>query len=634
MFVHPDGYGFVSTDLPKDIFVPPKYMNGAIHGDVVMVDASARDGKLYEGKVLKIVQRTMRYITGTVTRQSGQLVCSPLDKHMNFDLSFEKGTKGLKPGDVVKCEITTDAGNKSRARLHQRIGDGGTPDIDQKIVIAKYELPAVFSRKTTEHASSIHHAIPQVERSKRRDLTDMPIVTIDGETARDFDDAVFVRRAGHGYTLYVSIADVGHYVSMDDPVDADAYTRGTSVYFPDKAIPMLPEVLSNDLCSLRPDEDRLTMTAEMRFDRAGGRIGYSIYPSIIKSSARLTYTIVSDMLKQGQQSATEHASPDLLSNLQTMRDLALILRERRMQSGSLDFDLPDIELNMDEYGDLQSVTRIERNVAHLMVEEFMLEANRCVAAHCTSNAHPFIYRVHEPPDKDKLYEFYLFMHNLGLKPPHFDSMDSASIQRILDRVKDSGLEKVVNYTLLRSMKQAKYSIENIGHYGLAFDLYTHFTSPIRRYPDLTVHRILKDLLAGSMSKGRAELWAARLRDIADHSSETERRAMDAERDLNKLLIARLLADRQDSPIAGYISGITGSGLFVEIEDFFIDGFLAFENMPGDYYYTDTARHIATGRRTHRTFKIGQKVSVEIASIERFTGDIKLTLARKTGRTGR
>lgn len=631
LFVHPDGYGFVSTDLSKDIFIPPKNLNGAMHGDIVMVDASTQDGKMYEGKVLKIVQRTMKYITGTVTREHGQFYCSPLDKHVTFDLPFEKGTQRLKIGDVVRCEMVPDTKNntKNRARLRERLGDRNTPDIDLKLIIAKHNLPFTFSQKTSAHASSIRHTISETERSQRHDLTGMPIVTIDGETARDFDDAVFVKKTDHGYTLYVSIADVSHYVKMDDPVDLEAYTRGTSVYFPDRAIPMLPEVLSNDLCSLKPGEERLTLTAEIRFDKNGKRLNYSVYPSIIKSSARLTYTIVSTMLGHKDTSAPKGTTThNLLANLQVMNELALMLREHRMKNGSLDFDLPDFELTVDQYGDLASVTRIERNIAHLIIEEFMLEANKVVAAYCTSSSHPFIYRIHEPPDRDKLYEFYLFMHNLGLKLPSFDSMDSLSIQSILNKVKDSNLEKVINYTLLRSMKQAKYSVENIGHYGLAFDLYTHFTSPIRRYPDLTVHRILKDLFGKNMSKPRVQMWSSKLEDIAKHSSDTERRAMDAERDLKKILIAKLLMERQDRPVYGYISGITGSGMFVEIEDFFIDGFLAFEDISGDYFYSDTNRHIATGKRTHRTFKIGQKINVQILNIERFTGDIKLGFVQK------
>ncbi len=631
LFVHPDGYGFVSTDLSKDIFIPPKNLNGAMHGDIVMVDASTQDGKMYEGRVLKIVQRTMKYITGTVTREHGQFCCSPLDKHVTFDLSFEKGTQGLKIGDVVRCEMVPDTKHnaKNRARLHERLGDRNTPDIDLKLIIAKHNLPFTFSQKASAHASSIRHTISETERSQRHDLTGLPIVTIDGETARDFDDAVFVKKTDHGYTLYVSIADVSHYVKMDDPVDLEAYTRGTSVYFPDRAVPMLPEVLSNDLCSLKPGEERLTLTAEIRFDKNGKRLNYNVYPSIIKSSARLTYTIVSTMLGHKDTSAPKgNTTHNLLANLQVMNELALMLREHRMKNGSLDFDLPDFELTVDQYGDLASVTRIERNIAHLIIEEFMLEANKVVAAYCTSSSHPFIYRIHEPPDRDKLYEFYLFIHNLGLKLPSFDSMDSLSIQSILNKVKDSNLEKVINYTLLRSMKQAKYAVENIGHYGLAFDLYTHFTSPIRRYPDLTVHRILKDIFGKNMSKPRVQMWSSKLEDIAKHSSDTERRAMDAERDLKKILIAKLLMERQDRTVYGYISGITGSGMFVEIEDFFVDGFLAFEDISGDYFYSDTNRHVATGKRTHRTFKIGQKINVQILNIERFTGDIKLGLVQK------
>ncbi len=626
LFVHPDGYGFVSTDMPKDIFIPPKHLNGAIHGDTVSVIVKKGEGRLYEGKVLGVLQRPMKYITGTVVKEHGQLFCSPLDKHITFDLPFDKGTRGIRENEVVRCEMINDARGTIKARLSERIGNENTPDIDVKLVIARHNLPHVFSRNASSHASSLQYGLSASERAKRRDLSGMPIVTIDGDNAKDFDDAVFVKKTGPDYTLYVSIADVSHYVKTEDPVDSEAYERGTSVYFPDRVIPMLPEELSNDLCSLKPDRERLTLTAEIRFDKNGNRTGYSTYPSIIRSSARLTYTSVKDMLEHGHPSL--HAKHDLYGNLQVMRELASMLRQHRMEKGSLDFDLPDIELMLDKYGTPESVVKRERNIAHIIIEEFMLEANRVVATRCTSKSYPFIYRIHEPPDRDKLYEFYLFTHNLGLKIPPFDSMDSTSLQHLLDEVKDSGFEKVINYTLLRSMKQAKYSSQNIGHYGLAFDLYTHFTSPIRRYPDLTVHRILKDVMSGAMSGNRAQMWASKLDDIAKHSSETERRSMDAERDLNKILISKMLMEKQDSPVYGYVSGITGSGMFVEIEDFFIDGFLLFEDIPNDYFYADTTRHIAIGKRTGRTFKIGQRINVRITDIERFTGDIKLELVLK------
>ncbi len=626
LFVHPDGYGFVSTDMPKDVFIPPKYLNGAIHNDTVMISVSSRDGKLYEGKVLKIVQRNMKYIVGTVEREHGQLFCSPLDKHITFVLPFEKGTRGLNDGEVVQCELINDEKGNRKARLFQRLGADNTPEIALKLVIAKHNLRSLFSRNASLHAASLKYSLSNAERSARHDLTNMPIVTIDGDDAKDFDDAVFVKKTANGYILYVSIADVSHYVKMDDPVDIDAFERGTSVYFPGKVLPMLPEELSNDLCSLKPHEDRLTLTSEIAYDKSGKRLSYRIYPSIIRSSARLTYTLVRDILEQRNKST--FIKGDLSDNLQVMWDLASMLREHRLKNGSLDLDLPDIELTLDKYGVPESITRKERNIAHMLIEEFMLEANRVVATYGTSDAHPFIYRIHEQPDHDKLYEFYLFVHNLGLKMPAFEKFDSISLQQVLDKVKDTKLEKVINYTLLRSMKQAKYAVENTGHYGLAFDLYTHFTSPIRRYPDLTVHRMLRDLFTHTMSKKRSHMWTVKLEEIAKHSSETERNSMDAERDLYKILTAKMLMEKQNIPLQGYISGITGSGLFVEIEDFFIDGFLAFEDIPHDYFYSDTARHIAIGKKTGRTFKIGQKVPIQITNIERFTGKIKLETVKK------
>ncbi|MGB9734876.1 MAG: ribonuclease R [bacterium] len=619
--VHPDGYGFVSTDLEKDVFIPRKYMNGAIHNDTVLISVKTHDGKSYEGKVLKIIQRNMKYIVGVVEREHNRWLCHPLDKHLNAILPFEKGTKGLNPGDVVQCEIIDDHKGNLSVKLFKKIGNKDTPDIELNIVIAKHNLPSKFSRLARTHAKNLRYEVSNSERIRRRDLTALPIVTIDNDDAKDFDDAVFVNKTDNGYTLFVSIADVSHYVKMDDPIDVDAFERGTSVYFPNKVLPMLPEELSNELCSLKPNEERLTISAEIQYDKNGNRSGYTIYPSIIRSSARLTYTYVKELLET--RIHTSLKEKELLSNLQIMQELAMKLRSHRMDNGSLDLDLPDIELTLNQFGVPESISRKERNIAHIIIEEFMLEANRVVATFCTSPLHPFIYRIHEPPDNDKLFEFYLFVHNLGLKPPQFDELDTRALQRILDKVKDTKLERVINYALLRSMKQARYAVENTGHYGLAFDLYTHFTSPIRRYPDLTVHRIIKDKLTHTMNKQRSLMWASRLEGIAKHSSETERRAMDAERELYKMLTCKMLIDKQNIPLNGYISGITSSGLFIEIEDFFIDGFLAFEDIPGDYFYADNERHIAVGKRTKRTFKIGQQLRVQIVHINRFNGDIRL-----------
>jgi len=626
LFVHPDGYGFVSTDLPKDVFIPHKYLNGAIHNDTVMISVSTHDGKLYEGRVLKIVQRNMKYIVGVVEKEHGRLFCAPLDKHITFILPFERGTRSLNSGDVVQCEIVEDEKKVLYARLVKKFGNQDTPNIELTIVIAKYNLPSVFSDNAVTHANSLKYRVGDTEHIKRKDLTDLPIVTIDNDDAKDFDDAVFVKKTANGYTLYVSIADVSYYVKMDDPIDIDAFERGTSVYFPDRVLPMLPEALSNELCSLKPNEDRLTITAEIHYDKNGNRLNYTIYPSIIKSAARLTYTYVKELLENNEKIGSPENS--LSFNLQVMQELALMLRNSRMENGSLDLDLPDIELTVDRSGIPESISKKKRNIAHIIVEEFMLEANRVVATFGTSPSHPFIYRIHEQPDSDKLYEFYLFVYNLGLKPPQFDSLDTKALQQILNRVKDTKLERVINYALLRSMKQARYAVENVGHYGLSFDLYTHFTSPIRRYPDLTVHRILKDIITKAMSKKRSQLWASKLEAIASHSSETERRAMDAERELYKLLTAKMLLEKQNVPLKGYISGITSSGMFVEIEDFFIDGFLAFEDIPHDYFFSDTVRHMAIGKRTRRTFKIGQMLDVQIVHIDRFTGDIKLEMIEK------
>lgn len=623
LFIHPDGYGFVSTDLPKDVFIPRKYLNGAMHNDTVMISIHTNDSKSYEGKVLKIVQRNIKYVVGVVEKVHGKLFCYPLDKHLTFVLPLERGSEEVNTGDVVQCEIIDYGKRTLTASLYKKIGNEHTPDIEQNIVIAKHSLSTQISKLAQKHVKSIRYILSDSERMRRKDLSSLPIVTIDNDDAKDFDDAVFVNKTSDGYTLYVCIADVSHYVKMDDPIDIDAFEKGTSVYFPNKVLPMLPEELSNDLCSLKPNEERLTVSVEIQYDNDGNGLMFTVYPSIIKSAARITYTQVKNLLETKVKASLKEK--ELLRNLQVMQKLALKLRRHRMENGGLDLDLPDIELTLDQYGVPESISKKERNIAHTIIEEFMLEANKKIASFCTSTSHPFIYRIHEPPDNDKLYEFYLFIYNLGLKLPSFNNMDTKSIQHILESVKNTKLERVVNYTLLRSMKQAKYAVENIGHYGLAFDVYTHFTSPIRRYPDLTVHRILKDKLTNTMTKQRALMWASKLDEIARHSSETERRAMDAERELYKLLTAKMLLDKKSISMSGYVSNITSSGLFVEIEDFFIDGFLAFEDISKDYFYADTNRHIAVGRKTRQTFKIGQQLRIQIASISRFTGDIRLKL---------
>ncbi len=624
LFVHPDGYGFVATDMSKDVFIPKKHINGARHGDKVLIRAKSK-GELYEGEVLKILERKVKDIVGMVQKEQGRFMFFPLDKHFPFAVPVQKGTKNIKDEDVVTCEILEAKHGNMYVKLNEVLGDEHSPDIDAKLVIKKNGLPFEFSKKAKEKVSSLRYGINASERFKRHDLTNMQIVTIDGENARDFDDAVFVKKASHGYSLYVSIADVSHYVKFSDPVDSDAYERGTSVYFPDRAIPMLPEELSNDLCSLIPHKERVTLTAEISYDNNGIRTGYDVYQSIIKSYARLTYTSVKEMLENsGDDTYKDH---QLIRNLLTMKELALKLKQNRIAQGSLDLDLPEVELLIGLSGDIESIVKRERNVAHIIIEEFMLEANRVVAIMGTSTKHSFLYRVHDQPDREKLYEFYLFAYNLGIKLPVFESFDALSLQHILDEVKNTKHEKVINYTLLRSMKQAKYSTHNIGHYGLGFDLYTHFTSPIRRYPDLTVHRIIKNKLANNKESSRELFGQALLDTIANNTSETERRAMDAERDITKLLISKALKEMQDDIFTGYISGITKSGLFVEIENYFIDGFLSFDNIKGDYFYSDIQRYTAIGKRTGRMFKIGQKIKIEIEHIERFTGNITLRLAQ-------
>lgn len=486
-------------------------------------------------------------------------------------------------------------------------------------LITEFSLPVQFSEVCLQEAKSLPAAIAPQEIERRRDLRSCPFVTIDGETARDFDDAVNVEVLGNGKTrLYVAIADVSHYVTPGSAIDKEAYARATSVYFPNRVLPMLPERLSNDLCSLVPCEDRLTMTAEMDFDPQGKRQRMDFYPSIIRSTARLTYTQVAQNLSR---------------DYPVMEALFQRLRERRMQRGSLDFDLPEPEIIMDlEESQIETIVKAHRTPAHMLIEEFMIAANEAVAEYLTACRSQMIYRIHELPPADKLYDLQQILHNIGYplkiskknpRPEH--------LAAVVARAHDKPAARLINTLILRTLAKARYAAENAGHFGLASECYTHFTSPIRRYPDLIVHRLLKAQLNQEKSKRRPHKVRPARADrslvrAAEHCSVRERSAMEAEWAMRDLLVAHFMKERIGQSYAGVISGVMEFGFFVELKEYFVEGMVHVKHLKDDYYRYVPERHLLQGRRRQRRFQIGDPLTVKVLSVNIEKRWVDFTLA--------
>ncbi|MEI6702353.1 MAG: ribonuclease R, partial [Deltaproteobacteria bacterium] len=495
--VHRDGYGFVTPEGGgEDIFIPSKYLKGALHGDLVEASSSQSrmgGGKL-DGRVVAVVEHATRRVVGRYEEtRRGAIVISE-DQRLNLVVTIPAKGRGLaEDGHQVVAELTSyPIGSRpAEGRVVEVLGWPDDPEVEIQSVIRRFDLPHIFGKDVLAEAEGISETVSKEELTGRVDLRNMPTVTIDGETARDFDDAVSLKREGENFRLWVSIADVSHYVKKESPLDREAYLRGTSIYFPDRCIPMLPERLSNGICSLNPQLDRLTMTAEMLFDRSGSMLESVFYPSVIKSAARLTYTIVKQIIVDDDREVTDKHRP-VAPMLLEMKELAMILMGMRKKRGSIDFDLPEPEIIIGLTGQTEGIIRAERNLAHQLIEEFMLAANEAVARFITSRDIPFLYRVHENPDPAKLLTFQEFIYGFGYEFGLVeDKVNPSELQRLLNQADGRPEERMINYALLRCMKQARYAAENLGHFGLASDCYCHFTSPIRRYPDLVVHRILK-----------------------------------------------------------------------------------------------------------------------------------------------
>jgi ribonuclease R len=741
--MHRDGFGFVIPDanalspsmksrLTGDIFIPPNAIGNAMHGDQVLVDvvATRPDGRA-EGRIVRAVVRRHPTVVGIFHYGSRHNFVKPIDSKLTQEIVIPPGMEypsdpSVSPvldqepktqrsqkksvdrvlgdeaarrtewtdlkGLVVDVEITDwpTATQSPRGRVIEILGREDDFGVDVEISIRKFHIPHRFPAATLEEAQNISDVIPASELRHRRDFRNLPIVTIDGETARDFDDAITVSRRPNGnFELQVHIADVAQYVTPDSALDQEARLRGTSVYFPDRAVPMLPLELSTDICSLRPHLDRLVLSCIMEIDHQGEIVGHELCEGVIHSAERMTYTDVNALL-EGNATLRQRYAP-LAPTFELMRDLALLLNRKRQRRGSVDFDLPEPVIEFDEFGLMKSITRSERNIANRLIEEFMLSANECVAGYLQSRHIASLYRIHEKPDAKRVYDFEViaatFGYSLGVGPlpiqrVQFKSDRRASrgtgksartleipkdvhitprmYQKLTEKIAGKPEERILSYLMLRSLKQARYSEENAGHFALAAPCYTHFTSPIRRYPDLIVHRILKEVLRNepsldadpekqrlSVASGDAPSpWSKRrdhaahrdnqeplsgpisideLHNIAEESSHSERRADEAERELMEWKKARFMQERVGEDFDGLITSVTKFGFFVELNDLFIEGLVPLNTLIDDYYtFHENTRQII-GQRSRKTYSMGQRIRVIVDRIDPVEKKIQFAL---------
>ncbi|MGA1874522.1 MAG: ribonuclease R [bacterium] len=648
---NPAGFGFVIPDdeNQSDLFIPPGMMKEVMDGDRVIArdDHVDREGRK-AGTIVRILERVHKMVIGRYERSKHIAFVIPSNPFLTRDIIIPQG-KGLKPkrGQLVVVQILeypTKYRNPT-GRVAEILGWSDDPNLDAEIVIRDSQLPGAFPEAVIEEARA-YQEVSGGRWPERLDLRDLLTFTIDGENARDFDDAVSLQfLPGSSIRLWIHIADVSHYVQEGSALDEEAFSRGTSIYFPDRVIPMLPPELSDDLCSLKAGVDRLAFSLSLDFDADSQLIDYSLTPSIINSNERMTYTMVRDILTHQTAVPSEHVY--LQPTLEAMGTLAAKLRAQRMMNGSIDFDLPEPEVILDLRGGVQSIIRAERNIAHNLIEEFMLTANQVVARHMEKLKIPFIYRVHDYPEEADILNFLEFLHGLGWestsrgdaakeKTKRAESTDRSrkklehtDLQGILNYFQGRPEEGVVSFLLLRTMRRARYSIQNVGHFGLALEQYTHFTSPIRRYPDLVVHRLLKKVLRGKTEELLQDKdLPEKLAVIANHSSMRERIAEEAERKIIDIKRTRYMQDKIGEEFTGIISGVTTFGFFVELEEIFVEGLVPIRNLSDDYYLFNERKHRLEGYQSKKVFCIGDRVRIRVAHVDLAKLHIDFTFVTK------
>ena len=633
---HPRGFGFVVPDQPLegvtgDLFIAGSNLNQAMHGDRVVARIERISDNRAEGRILRILERGSATVVGRFDLDGmGLGFVVPFDRRLIMDVSIPPGEHlDGKPGDMVVVEITRwpTPARGPLGRVTDVLGDIDEPGVDNEIIIRKYGIPDAHSEESVEEARRIGTSVRDDDLRGRTDFRPLVTVTIDGEHARDFDDAITIEKLPNGnYWLGVHIADVAHYVREESALDEEAYERGTSVYFPDRAVHMFPSELSTGLCSLNPQVDRLVQSCLMEVDRRGTVLRYELHDGVIHSNARMTYTEVNAILTD-RDPDTMARYTELVPLFETMHELFGILNKRRHRRGSIDFDLKQAEIVLDDQGMVEAIVAAERNVAHRIIEEFMLLANETVAQHLDDHEVPTLYRIHEKPDPLKVAEFEEFVTTLGYSlgaPP--DGVKPRHFQKLVEKMRGTPEEKPIAFLMLRTMQKARYDDQNLGHFGLAAESYTHFTSPIRRYPDLVVHRTLRESRHGLMTEDRKDELTDDLPEIARHTSERERRADDAERELVQWKKVRFMADKVGDEFDGYITGVTAFGLFIELIEHFVEGLVHVSTMADDYYRFVERAHILQGENNGGVFRLGDRVTVQVIKVDMERRQIDLGLS--------
>jgi ribonuclease R len=629
---HRDGHGFVVTDGGADVYLPPMEMRAVLHKDRVRVRVVRHDRRgRAEGKVLDIVSRSSDPIIGRLLHEAGAWVVAPEDKRYGQDVLIPRGgTAKASEGQVVVVQLTEAPNLHSQpvGRVVEVLGDIDDPGMEIEIAVRKYQVPHLFSKEAIARAKQLPDKVRRTDMRGRVDLRDVPLVTIDGEDARDFDDAVFCERlmieGSEGYRLLVAIADVSHYVDSGDAIDVDAFERATSVYFPRRVIPMLPEKLSNGLCSLNPRVDRLCLVADMVIEHDGEVAAYQFYPAVMHSHARFTYTEVASILANTRgPEAAQHA--DRVDGLIDLHECYRALLRARNRRGAVDFDTTETQIVCDESGRIERIVPRSRSEAHRLIEEAMLAANTCAADFILNAQHPALFRVHEGPTVEKRTVLANYLKAVGVSANLSDSPRPGDLQAIARQVRERPDAQQIHAMLLRSMQQAVYSPHNSGHFGLAYSAYTHFTSPIRRYPDLLVHRVIKSILAGKHYDLDLEIEGLESTDSSDevlrweaagaHCSGNERRADEASRDVEAWLKCRYMRDRLGEEFSGTVTTVTAFGLFVVLDGLYVDGLVHITELGGEFYRFDETRQELRGERTGTRYTIGARVRVQVIRVD-------------------
>lgn len=629
---HPKGFGFVEIEgRSEDLYIPESGVNGAFHQDQVQVELlKGQGGRRQEARIVKILSHGLTKVVGTYQKsKSFGFVIPDLEKISTDIYIPAEGSKGAVTGHKVVVELTDygDDKHKPEGRITEILGHVNDPGVDILSIVKGYDLPVEFEEKLLNQADRVGKPVSEADMAGRRDLRSLQMVTIDGEDAKDLDDAVSLTREGENYCLGVHIADVSNYVQENSALDREALNRGTSVYLVDRVIPMLPHTLSNGICSLNQGEDRLALSCLMKVNKKGEVVSYEIAETVICVDRRMSYTAVRKILEEGDSELIQEYE-ELVPMFQDMQELAAILRKKRRQRGSIDFDFPESKIILDQKGNPVSIEPYERNVATDLIEDFMLLANETVAQHFYWMEVPFLYRTHETPDTEKIEKLATFIHNFGyhIKIKTSDhEVHPKEIQKLLASIEGTEEEALIARLALRSMKQAKYSVECTGHFGLACACYCHFTSPIRRYPDLQIHRIIKEQLRGRLMEKRIDHYKEILPEVARQTSRLERRADEAERETDKLKKAQYMKHHIGETLEGIISGITAWGIYVELPNT-VEGMIHIARLTGDYYYYKEETFEMVGRDTGRCFKLGQRLKVFVDSVDMVSKSVDFLLA--------